>query len=78
VLRIATGGGGGYGHPFDRPVEKVLEDVLGGFVSIDAARKHYGVVVSDGALDLAATTTLRTRRPAIRAFHRNEYVDTLA
>jgi N-methylhydantoinase B len=78
VLRIATGGGGGYGHPFDRPAEKVLEDVLGGFVSVDAARKHYGVVVSDGALDLAATTTLRTRRPAIRAFHRNEYVDTLA
>jgi N-methylhydantoinase B len=78
VLRIATGGGGGYGHPFDRPAEKVLEDVLGGFVSVDAARKHYGVVVSAGALDLAATTALRSRRPATRAFHRNEYVDTLA
>jgi N-methylhydantoinase B len=78
VLRIQTGGGGGYGHPFDRPAEKVLEDVLGGFVSTDAARKHYGVVVSDGALDLAATTALRSRRPATRAFHRNAYVDTLA
>src|SRR5580700_7820839 len=78
VLRIATGGGGGYGHPFDRPAEKVLEDVLGGFVSVDAARKHYGVVVSAGALDLAATTALRSCRPATRAFHRHEYVDTLA
>jgi N-methylhydantoinase B len=56
----------------------VLEDVLGGFVSVDAARKHYGVVVSAGALDLATTTALRSRRPATRAFHRNEYVDTLA
>ena len=27
VLRIETGGGGGYGHPFDRPPEMVAEDV---------------------------------------------------
>ena len=34
ILRIETGGGGGHGHPFDRPAEKVLEDVLGGFVTV--------------------------------------------
>jgi N-methylhydantoinase B len=78
VLRIETGGGGGYGHPFDRPVDKVLEDVLGGFVSVAAARRHYGVAVSDGAIDVAATTALRSNRPATRAFHRHTYVDTLA
>ena len=27
VLRIETGGGGGHGHPFDRPPEMVAEDV---------------------------------------------------
>ena len=33
VVRIETGGGGGWGHPFDREPERVLADVLGGFVS---------------------------------------------
>jgi len=78
VLRIETGGGGGYGHPFDRPPEKVLEDVLGGFVSADGAKRHYGVVVADGAIDEGATAKLRTRRPATKAFHRHSYVDSLA
>jgi N-methylhydantoinase B len=78
VLRIETGGGGGHGHPFDRPPEKVLEDVLGGFVSVDAASRLYGVAVSDGVIDAAATAALRAKRPATRAFHRHGYVDSLA
>ena len=41
VLRIETGGGGGYGHPFDRPPESVLDDVLGGFVT---ARRGAGAL----------------------------------
>ncbi len=39
ILRIETGGGGGHGHPFDRPAEAVLRDVLGGFVSAEAAQQ---------------------------------------
>jgi N-methylhydantoinase B len=77
ILRIQTGGGGGHGHPFDRPPEAVLEDVLSGFVSPEAACEHYGVALRDGALDLAATTALRAARPSVRAFHRHEYVDAL-
>jgi len=77
ILRIETGGGGGYGPPFDRPVEAVLEDVLGGFVGVEAARRHYGVVLRDGAVDAAATAALRSDRPSVRAFHRNGYVDAL-
>ncbi|MBN9062493.1 MAG: methylhydantoinase [Rhizobiales bacterium 65-9] len=77
ILRIETGGGGGHGHPFDRPAETVLEDVLGGFVSVAAAKNFYGVVVADGAVDAAATQALRANRPETRAFHRNEYVDAL-
>ena len=76
--RIETGGGGGHGHPYDRPVEAVLEDVLGGFVSVEAAARHYGVVIAGEAIDETATAACRTRRPAVRAFHRNVYVDTLA
>ena len=78
VLRIETGGGGGHGHPFDRPAEKVLEDVAGGFVSAEAAMRLYGVSVVDGVVDVAATERLRSRRPATRAFHRHDYVDSLA
>jgi N-methylhydantoinase B len=38
-----TGGGGGYGDPFTRPVSEVLEDVRCGIVSREKARELYGV-----------------------------------
>jgi len=78
ILRIRTGGGGGMGHPYDRPPELVLEDVLSGFVTAAAARRHYGVVITDDAIDQAATETLRKARPPVKAFHRNLYLDELA
>jgi len=40
-------GGGGFGHPFKRPVEKVVWDVKNGLVSIKGAREDYGVVIKD-------------------------------
>ncbi|MCP8940370.1 hydantoinase B/oxoprolinase family protein [Alsobacter sp. SYSU M60028] len=78
ILRIETGGGGGYGHPYDRPVDLVLADVLGGFVSREAAERLYGVAIAGFEVDEARTARLRAERPAVRAFHRNEYVDELA
>jgi len=78
ILRIETGGGGGHGHPFDRPIDAVLEDVRGGFVSIDAARRLYGVAICGEAVDEAVTVALRSDRPQTRAFHRKEYVDVLS
>jgi N-methylhydantoinase B len=47
VVRIETGGGG-LGHPYDREPAMVLEDVLGGFVTPEAAAAEYGVVVAGG------------------------------
>jgi N-methylhydantoinase B len=78
ILRIETGGGGGHGHPFDRPTDAVLDDVRGGFVSVDAARRFYGVAIRGEAVDDAATTVLRSDRPQAGAFHRKEYVDVLS
>lgn len=75
VVRIETGGGGGWGHPFDREPERVLADVQGGFVSRDSAARDYGVVLRDdgGAVDAAATARARTRRPEAKLFHRGGY-----
>ncbi|AHF78987.1 N-methylhydantoinase B [Sodalis praecaptivus] len=78
ILQIAMPGGGGYGHPFDREPERVLRDVLAGFVSSESALEDYGVVldVESEAVDLAAT---RDRRAAHRwptkLFHRRRYFD---
>ncbi len=77
ILRIETGGGGGRGHPFDRPPALVLRDVLEGYVSPEAAERDYGVVIEAGAVDEHATQAARADRPATRAFHRREYVDAL-
>ena len=57
--------GGGYGDPLERDPEKVLDDVLDGFITVDHARNDYGVVlveVDDGygwSLNREATRKLR-------------------
>src|SRR2546428_305919 len=38
---VATGGGGGFGDPLERPAEQVLQDVTSGYVSVEAARRDY-------------------------------------
>ncbi len=78
VLRMETGGGGGRGHPYDRPADLVLRDVLDGFVSVEGAARHYGVVTREGAIDREATDSRRAQRPQVGAFHRTAYVDALA
>ena len=67
LLRAETGGGGGWGHPFDREPQGVLTDVLEGFVSRQAAELDYGVVVVGSLdLDLSATEAHRSeKRPEI-------------
>ena len=44
-VRMSTGGGGGYGNPCERSVERVKQDVMRGFVSLQRARDDYGVVI---------------------------------
>ena len=61
---VVTGAGGGYGDPLERPVERVLDDVLDGYVTIERAREDYGVVIDADAMrvDEAATDELRAER----------------
>ena len=79
VIRIETGGGGGWGHPYDREPERVLEDVLSGYVSRESAENNYGVVlVADGStVDSQATAKRRSNRPDTKMFHRHQYYETL-
>jgi N-methylhydantoinase B len=61
------GGGGGWGDPLARPAEKVLEDVLDEYVSVEAARRDYGVVLTGSledfslAIDAKGTQALRAK-----------------
>jgi N-methylhydantoinase B len=61
-VRIVSPGGGGYGDPFDRDPAAVLKDAADGFVTIDAAREMYGVVLAGGRVDAAATEGRRAAR----------------
>jgi N-methylhydantoinase B len=44
-VRLELPGGGGYGDPRERDPERVLADVVDGYVSLEAARDLYGVAV---------------------------------
>lgn len=64
-VRLETPGGGGYGDALQRPPEAVLADVTLGYVSAEAARDSFGVVIApDGTLDAGATAALRKEHGA--------------
>jgi N-methylhydantoinase B/oxoprolinase/acetone carboxylase alpha subunit len=54
-------GGGGWGPATERPVAKVLDDVLDEYVSIDAARELYGVVIDPKTMTVNAAETAKLR-----------------
>ena len=64
------GGGGGWGDPLERDPQAVLDDVLDEYVSVEAARREYGVVLTGSledltlAIDAAATERLRAEMRA--------------
>jgi len=59
---VRSAGGGGYGDPLLRDVERVALDVREGYVSPTAALRLYGVVLkADGTVDAEATAGMRQR-----------------
>jgi N-methylhydantoinase B len=64
VIRLWSGGGGGYGDPFTRDPAAVARDVAAGLVSHERARDVYGVALSGGEVDEAKTALLRKPGPA--------------
>ena len=61
MMRFRHPGGGGYGNPLRRPIELVEEDARNGYISVEAAKKHYGVVIDKRTYkaNLSATEKLR-------------------
>jgi len=52
VAVVATAGGGGWGNPFDRDPELVRQDVIEGYVSIEAAARDYGVIIDPQTFEI--------------------------
>jgi N-methylhydantoinase B len=76
-------GGGGYGNPLERDPEKVLDEVLNEFITLEYAFDVYGVVINDGVVDNEATVrrrvelvALKSDEPAyLRHFHQSIGID---
>jgi len=65
VIRMVTGGGGGYGDPFERPAEDVLAEVRAEYIGAAAARDDYGVVIAADGLSIDADSTAKLRRSLV-------------
>ena len=61
AFRVRSGGGGGYGQPWERAVEAVRHDVRQGYVSLDAAKKLYGVILDPESFEIDDAATARRR-----------------
>ncbi|MCB1434830.1 MAG: hydantoinase B/oxoprolinase family protein, partial [Alphaproteobacteria bacterium] len=84
-VRIVTTGGGGWGDPLKREVERVVYDVQCGVVSKKQAKALYGVVLNKVgrkfAADMKATKALRQQMAKARGkppmFDRGPYFEKL-
>jgi N-methylhydantoinase B len=63
---LLSGGGGGWGNPYERDKDKVLEDVIRGYVGIKSAKQNYGVVIQkkgdEYSIDEKETSKLRKNK----------------
>jgi N-methylhydantoinase B len=65
VVAWQLAGGGGYGDPLQRDPARVQRDVRMGYVTMEGARRDYGVVLlTDMSIDEDATRLLRSGRAA--------------
>jgi N-methylhydantoinase B len=69
VFSVQMAGGGGFGPVLERDPQRVLEDVLDGKISVERARRVYGVLIDieREQIDVSATQAERARQCANRA-----------
>ena len=76
VMEIRVGGGGGYGDPLEREPARVARDVALGYATLGAATSIYGVTLTGGDVDVAATDALRhTLRSDRATWHASGTID---
>ena len=70
LIRIRTTGGGGWGDPLERPIEEVRRDLEWEKISLEGARKDYGVIATRGnesiLIDEAGSLALRQEMKSLR------------
>jgi N-methylhydantoinase B len=71
VIHVASGGAGGWGNPFERNSELVLQDIQRGFVSEQSAKNLYGVIMKNGIIDENGTNKLRKTALGQRSLNTN-------
>ena len=62
TFRSLSSCGGGYGNPFERDPQAVLDDVLDGHIARESAARYGVVITNDLRVDEAETQRLRARR----------------
>lgn len=62
VVSFVISGAGGYGNPMERDAQMVLKDVVGGYVSVEGAKKDYGAVIHPENLTVDPEETQKLRR----------------
>ena len=62
LISLQSGGGGGYGDPWERDPEHVRDDVLDEYINLEQAGEQYGVVIRNGEVDIAETQKLRQQQ----------------
>ena len=67
IVEFLSSGGGGYGNPYERPVDAIMKDVTAGLLSTEKALQEYGVIIDPQTLivDLEATKKRRQNRPKL-------------
>ncbi len=60
-VRMLTGGGGGYGPAFERDPAQVQADFLNGYITVDGARRDYGVAIEPATGEVNGAETRRLR-----------------
>jgi N-methylhydantoinase B len=59
TILAGSAAGAGYGAPWERQVERVMDDLREGWISTEQAAGSYGVIVVDGEADEEATKARR-------------------
>ena len=62
IVTIDAPGGGGYGNPAERDPALVLNDVMQGYVGLEAAREDYKVAIDPGTFEVDEEGTRKLRQ----------------